>query len=114
MVDIAKLDTSKLDTGRLSDGYHTFDELYTHRNALFLALARRCEICWRSMLHADGTMFEGWFIAGCYLPDGGHITYHLPLDLWEHTTWMLTFERADVWDEHTSADVVQRLMAFVG
>jgi hypothetical protein len=52
----------------VSDGYHTFAELYQHRFALFLALCRALEMGWKSRLHADGTMYPGWFIAGIELP----------------------------------------------
>ena len=57
----------------VSDGYHTFKELYDHRIALFLALVKSIseqeyhpanQICWKSKKHSDGTMFDGWFIAG--------------------------------------------------
>ena len=57
----------------VSDGYHTFKELYSHRVKLFVALLNTLESlhyrinypskCWKSKLHADGTMFDGWFIA---------------------------------------------------
>ena len=65
-----------------------FNELYRHRHALFLALLR-AHGGWACRVHADGTMFDGHFIAGMDIgTDGdktivGHqITYHLPLDLW--------------------------------
>lgn len=102
------------DPGELSDGYHTFDELYAHRNALFLALAKWLQTGWRSKFHHDESMFAGWFIAGCALPGDEQITYHLPHGYWEHTHWMQTLERAPVWDGHTPSDVVYRLMSYVG
>lgn len=58
----------------VSDGYHSFKELYDHRIKLFVALCNVLENwdteighpsqCWKSKLHSDGTMFDGWFIAG--------------------------------------------------
>ena len=62
--------------GDVSDGYHTFNELYKHRGVLFLSLC--CAFpdkSWFSELHSDGTMFEGMFIAGISTP-WGSITYH--------------------------------------
>ena len=95
----------------VSDGYHTFRELYAHRFALFLALARSLGTAWRAHQHADGTMFEGWFIVGLMLSTG-QITYHLPLTDWEHTGFMHTYTRAPSWDGHTSRDVVERLRLY--
>ena len=49
----------------MSDGYHTFDELYEHRFFLYLALVmRNRDKAWASKLHSDGTMYDGWFIVG--------------------------------------------------
>lgn len=72
----------------ISDGDHTFDELYAHRAELFLALCRIIEAeeggipgdapVWRSRLHADGTMPDGWFIMGMHQEPGQQITYRLP------------------------------------
>ena len=101
-------------TGFVSDGYHTFNDLYEHRIALFLALARAFGVGWRSKLHEDGTMFPRWFIAGMTLPTGATITYHLPLEWWwERTEFLDTYERAPAWDGHTPRDVVYRLQDYI-
>jgi hypothetical protein len=103
-------------TGLISDGYHTFDELYEHRIALFIALCRifidateNPALVWRSKLHADGTMFEGWFILGMDTIYSGQITYHLPLSKWEETSFAETRDKAPEWDGHTPDDVLERL-----
>lgn len=96
----------------VSDGYHTFRELYAHRVALFLALARALGTAWRAHHHADGTGYDGWFIVGLTLPQVGEITYHLPLAEWEATGFMQTYSRAPAWDGHTSVDVIDRLRLF--
>lgn len=100
----------------VSDGYHTFDELYQHRVELFIALCRtRSKLfqqdysCWKSKLHSDGTMFEGWFILGTNTPAGEQITYHLPIDKWQETEFAQILEKAPEWDGHTSDDVLTRL-----
>lgn len=107
----------------VNDGYHTFTELYNHRHALFCAL---CKIydnyitplntrvkCWKSKLHDDGTMFEGWFIAGMTVLEiegpPTYITYHLPMEWWDKFK-LKEIERAPVWDGHTPNDVIQRLV----
>ena len=96
--------------GETSDGYHTFNELYAHRNLLFVNLMVAFPgISWISREHNDGSRFEGWFIAGMELSTGS-ITYHLPDDLWgllEGAVQERDF--APVWDGHTSADVLTRL-----
>lgn len=100
-------------TGSTSDGYHTFDELYDHRCLLFIELMRsRPEQSWRANNHDDGTMFDGWFVAGIHLPTGD-ITYHLPADMWEmlDNSNIQTTLRAPKWDGHTPSDVVKRLRA---
>lgn len=94
------------DKGEISDGFHTFNELYEHRHALF-ALASKALNGWKSKLHSDGTMFEGWFIAGLQTPKG-MVTYHLPIHLWDSIPGN-EMPRAPEWDGHTSKDVVERL-----
>lgn len=96
--------------GEISDGYHTFNELYEHRHALF-AVACHFLGGWKSKLHQDGTMFPGWFIAGLTTCDGP-ATYHLPLRLWDAFPGRER-ERAPEWDGHTAGDVVTRLWAHV-
>jgi hypothetical protein len=101
------------ETGSISDGYHTFDELYEHRFFLYLAFLRACPlVAWKSRYHADGTMYDGWFIVGAELPDG-QISYHLPLRLWELTHFLEEVPCAPAWDGHTADDVLKRLAAFI-
>jgi hypothetical protein len=99
------------DTDKVSDGYHTFGELYEHRCLLFIALMRAYHAyAWRAVLHADGTAFDDWFIAGMNLPTGA-VTYHLPQKLWPllDEAGVRTMGSAPEWDGHTSKDVVARL-----
>jgi hypothetical protein len=101
---------------QVSDGYHTFDELYDHRIALFIALARVLEgdeevDVWRSKRHSDATMIEGWFIMGIGKRTGTQITYHLPMSRWEQTEFCETLQLAPPFDGHTSEDVLKRLAA---
>jgi len=99
-------------TGQTSDGYHTFDELYEHRHALFLfAMSCNPNSSWFSPYHDDGTSFQGWFVAGIGLPSGP-VTYHLPGRLIEvaYLTGAKLLPKAPPFDGHTSADVIVRLM----
>ena len=99
--------------GQTSDGYHTFDELYEHRNSLYLLAAsllkHRGRPVWRSRHHHDGSAFDGWFILGVERDAGSQITYHLPLEDWDNAYFAETLERAPEWDNHTPQDVVHRL-----
>ena len=103
---------------QVTDGHHTMDELYAHRHELFITLIRwvtTLEIDnlegWKSKLHADGTMFENWFIAGITMVDEEketHITYHLPIHLWDACLG-IEYEKAPEWDGHDSVEVLKRL-----
>lgn len=109
------------ETEQVSDGYHTFKELYDHRIELFIALCRvihntvgreggylRYKV-WRSTTHSDGSQIPGWFIMGIGREKGEQITYHLPAARWHDTDFILRDGNAPEWDGHTSADVLERL-----
>lgn len=98
--------------GEVSDGFHTFSELYAHRHALFIALMRsHPDLSWRSGAHHDGSMMGGWFIAGMRLPSGD-ITYHLPVAIEGSAAAATERDRAPEWDGHTHLDVIERLFGF--
>lgn len=107
------------DTNQVSDGYHTFGELYEHRIALFIALCHvlakenyqpaNKRLPWKSLFHHDGTHMVGWFIAGIGVFEGEQVSYHLPESMWPALR-VREFERAPVWDGHTPGDVVKRLL----
>jgi hypothetical protein len=100
------------DPGEVSDGFHTFNELYAHRHLLFCLALSKDPAAWKSLHHSDEqSMYPGWFLAGTTL-NGMDITYHLPMDYWDlcHAD-ELPSGRA--WDGHTSQDVCDRLRAFL-
>lgn len=87
MSEKIKLPTGKeievSETNKVSDGFHTFGELYDHRFALFSALSAALpKLAWKSRLHDDGTMWEGWFVCGVNLPSG-QVRYHYSMSNWE-------------------------------
>ena len=106
-----------------SDGYHTFGELYEHRHALFLFLLMQASEDlepWFTLLHEDGTMFDGYFLAGCdvrieddqWVP----ISYHLPiryLDTVERLGHVEKRRNAPPFDGYTAEDVADRLLKAV-
>lgn len=89
--------------GDISDGYHTFDELYDHRCLLFinLCLAFKELAFWRPG-------YSGWPLLGLGGGAAKQITYHVPekfLPLFkDHIK-----KGGPDWDKHTSGDVLQRL-----
>jgi hypothetical protein len=104
------------DPGELSDGYHTFNDLYRHRRALFFALGRALKdthSVWRSKLHheEDMEMYEGMFIAGIGTEPGQQIRYHFKLEYWDSADFAQTLDRAPKWDGHTPEDSITRLNA---
>jgi hypothetical protein len=104
-----------LDPGEISDGYHTIEDLYKHRNLLFVHLCKqlhssgKAEV-WRSIKDANGSLSKGWFLLGLHKEDGDQITYHLPIEFWNVTMFAETLDRG-LWDGHTSDDVLNRLIA---
>lgn len=109
---------SELDPGEassISDGHHTFAELYAHRRALTAVLAAAAAgdgDSWRSKRHhPDGDpMFEGgYFIVGIELPTGT-ITYHYKLKYWDDFAAVPEIEHAPRWDGATPDDTVTRLL----
>ena len=101
-----------LETGLISDGYHTFDELYFHRMILFSVI---CNVykdkAWKSKLHDDGTMYENYFIVGITTPDGDY-SYHYHVEHWDHFKDVKEIEKAPKWDGHKPNDI-GRLLSLV-
>lgn len=97
----------------LSDGYHTFDELYHHRAVLFAVLCSKFKSkAWKSKLHDDGTMYEGMFIVGINTPMG-QATYHYDIDPYWDMFNIKERKKAPKFDGHTLADVPERLLSLV-
>lgn len=95
----------KEDIGEISDGYHTFNELYEHRMFLFSIICKQNrKNAWRSKLHADGTMYENFFIVGISTPNGDY-SYHYHMDDWDYFFGIRTLERAPDWDGHMPKDI---------
>jgi hypothetical protein len=103
------------DRSQVSDGYHTFAELYAHRRALTAALTRCLgPRAWRSRLHHDGTMFPGMFIVGAELRGVGQVSYHYELEHWDDFADVAERPTAPEFDGHTPDDVVERLLLWAG
>lgn len=90
--------------GQISDGSHTFDELYYHRMILFSVICNTYrEQAWKSWKHNDGTMYDDYFIVGITTKDGDY-SYHYHKDYWYEFN-VKELEYAPKWDGHMPDDI---------
>lgn len=99
-----------VDVEKISDGYHTFADLYEQRLILSAALAKNNPYAWKSKRHEDGSVpfGGGWFIMG-FDTDEGCYTYHYELKDWDMFQCK-ELDKGKPWDGHTSKDV-RRLLS---
>lgn len=97
--------------GNLSDGYHTFNELYHHRAILFSLICNaNPDKAWKSKLHDTGDMFDGMFIVGIETPEG-QATYHYAIEPYWNMFKIKELDYAPKWDGHTSDDAIKRIQS---
>jgi hypothetical protein len=95
---------------KLSDGYHSYKELYHHRAILFCALcAAYPGKAWKSLLHESGKMYAGMFIVGIDTPEGQY-TYHCDIDPYWAMFRCKELARAPEYDGHEPGDI-ERLLS---
>lgn len=95
--------------GDMSDGYHTFNELYHHRAVLFSVICNLHPLCsWKAKKHHDGTMYDGMFIVGINTPEG-QATYHYDIDPYWDMFKVPEAEFAPEWDGHTADEAIRRI-----
>lgn len=107
--------------GLISDGYHSFNDLYEARNTLYIALCREIvnssktqlwnkkSPVWRSIKHSDGKIWKDWFILGIGKEWGHQMTFHLPLSMWVDTSFAETLDKAPDYDQHSTEIVLERI-----
>lgn len=111
--EIVKLDSTEL----VSDGFHTFKELYDFRlvyNAAWFNLLQNQKIeVYKSKKHLDGQLCfgGGWFIVIANLPNG-QISNHYSLEFWDYFK-IPEVHIPDEYDGHTSQDVLKRIKQFI-
>jgi len=101
--------------GEVSDGYHTFNELYAYRMAYNALLfnewfkAGKNDVHW-SRKHSTGEdcFGGGWFVVVAQTPSG-QITNHYELKDLQWFAAIEERERAAEWDGHTPAEAFDRL-----
>lgn len=96
------------DIGDLSDGFHTFNELYYQRCILFSQIvADHKDRAWKTKYHEDGEpcFGGGWFLVTIETPNGAY-GYH-----YENKYWDLfdceEIPKAKPWDGYTEKDVTR-------
>jgi hypothetical protein len=112
---------------KLSDGYHTFEELYDFRMAynavLFNTWAKHLDAGWsqsaaqksydvhKSWKHSDGEpcFGGGWFVVVAETPVG-QITNHYKAEHWDLFD-IPERETANKWDGHTAKEALGRMLA---
>ena len=108
-----------LRAGNVSDGYHTFNELYRYRMlynaALFNMMAKfnNYNII-KSKKHSDGEpcFGGGWFVVMATLPTG-QISNHYEMKYWNLFN-IKEADRAYAFDGHTPEMAADRLEKFIG
>lgn len=116
---ISKMENLKLPVGEISDGYHTFDELYNFRMLYNACLFNTWDDkglfnVHKSKRHSDGEFPFGkddMFIVVATLPTG-QISNHYNIEHW-NLFCCETREKADEWDGHTAQDVADRLLKYL-
>lgn len=106
------------DPSAISDGYHTFAELYEYRmlynaHAAIGWLAAGIPVV-KSWHHSDGEpcFGGGWFVVVATLPSG-QVTNHYEGDDW-HLFQVPEVDLAPEWDGHTPQEAAERLRAAIG
>lgn len=97
----------------ISDGHHTFGELYKNRIILFCTLCNLLpNISWKSKKHFDeenDPMFFDSFIAGINTPEG-ITTYHIKLKYWDLFD-VTELEKAPKYDNYNNEEVLKRILS---
>lgn len=105
--------TFKIIDNDISDGYHTFSELYEHRCLLYLALIQNVESCNRYVVeeHYDGWDLIVWTVEAV---NDSQISYHVPIK-YRHLYTNVQRRHKDEYqyDGHTSDGVLETLSSYI-
>lgn len=98
------------DIGDVSDGYHTFNQLYHQRAMLFATIVNsNPDKAWKTHKHEDGKdcFGGGWFLVTIDTPEGSY-GYHYEDKYWDYFKCQ-ELEKAKHWDGYTEDDVTRLL-----
>jgi len=95
--------------GEVSDGFHTFNELYEYRMLYNAHAVKAWTNVVKSLRHHDGELCfgGGWFIVTAQLPTG-QVSNHYRVEHWDLFD-VPEVETAPEWDGHSPAQAAQRL-----
>lgn len=93
-------------TGNVSDGYHTFNDLYEQRMILFATLVNLFpDISWKTRRHENGEPCfpdSDYFLVTIETPNGNY-GYHFDMMYWDYFHCK-EIEKAKPWDGYTDKD----------
>lgn len=96
----------------VTDGHHTYEELYAGRRELSnIIFQTYSDFAWKTRKHSDGEIWDGLFIVGISIPDVGDYTYHYHTEFWDEFD-VKEIEHAPEYDGHTDKDI-DRLFALL-
>jgi len=98
------------DPGEISDGYHTFSELYAARHILFVNVCLMSpNIAFWTHRSKEGEVMDGWFILGLQ-SSNEQLTFHLPVEYLHYVKGVIKeVERNKLYDDHGGVEVLERL-----
>lgn len=114
-ININKRIDSLSDKSMVSDGYHTFGQLYFHRMGLTAALVSNMDKinpdikCVKSYLHYDGGGYDGYFVVSINIPGYGQASYHYANQYWPLFKCAVV-DKAPEWDGHTPQMAIERII----
>lgn len=102
-----------IDTNDISDGYHTFGQLYFQRMMLFATLVNLFpHLSWKTKRHEEGEecFGGGWFLVTIDTPAGAY-GYHYEMKYWDMFN-CVELDKAKPWDGY-SEENVDRLLSLI-
>ncbi len=104
----------KISVKQISDGHHTFKDLYFHRMILFSKL---CIIykdrAWKTKKHYDNDndpMFPGDFLVGINTNEGV-VSYHFKLEYWDYFKDIKEIAYSPKWDKVEANKTIKRILS---
>ena len=97
--------------GTITDGYHSFDELYEHRNLLFLNFLIHADYREEvTTYYTEDPNIPGWILVVMKSKKLGQISYHMEEGYSQFLKYItkIPWEQHE-WDGHTSQEVIYRL-----
>ena len=110
-----QIENYKKETGNsvddISDGYHSFGDLYKHRTYLLALATIHMPYAWKARVHEDGTMYDDMFVVGFPTPTG-MVTYHCDNEFWNDFK-VPVIPHAPHFDGYSDKDVLDREKTFL-